>query len=326
MTSAVLEVLLDQNVHHHAEYGHELSNHLSMALVALHGLGASDARLQAWAAGYRPRLDAAPPPTAWDSGAPWKERFGTPDAWPPYRSLFAQWLLYEPPEAVLAQVLPALLPGCGAAAFHGLIRTACAVEAGHGGELADGLAYWAWRYLPMPAVGDQGREDDPAAVLVMLDAALTGAQSQAGLIADRMRDAAAQPAFGPIVARLRVGDDTLPALTRYALTRYAEGGDFTVLHLVTACHAMHGLLPFVDEPLPALRSFWTACAAGAASVRPRPATPPIAALPDWPEITARAIASDDEHVIKLVWACTELHRLHGWVACHDAAARAVVTD
>ncbi|MEO7150940.1 MAG: questin oxidase family protein [Burkholderiaceae bacterium] len=324
MTSAVLEALLDANVHHHAEYGHELSNHLPMALVALHGLGASEARLEAWAAGYRGRLAPAPLPVVWIGSEPWKDRFGTPDAWPAYRSLFAQWLLHEGRDAVLAQVLPALMPGCGAAAFHGLIRSACALRAGHAGELTDGLAYWAWRYLPIEPAALDGREDDPGAVLDMLGSALADTCSDAGLIADRMRDAAAQPAFGPIVARLRVGDETLAALTRVALTRYAEGGDFTVLHLVTACHAMHALLPWLDEPLSALRSFWAACAAGAASVRPRPAPLALTVLPAWPEITARAIASDDEHVIKLVWACTELDRLHGWEACRSAAARAVV--
>ena len=41
------------------------------------------------------------------------------------------------------------LPGVAAAAFHGLIRTAHAVQSGHAGEVAAALAYWAWRWQPL---------------------------------------------------------------------------------------------------------------------------------------------------------------------------------
>ena len=324
MTTPVLEALLDANVHFDAEYGHELSNHLPMALVALHALGAPDARLESFAAHYRPRLQPAPPPVDWPAAEPWKDRFGTAHAWPMYRSLFAQWLAHEGRDSVLPQVLPALMAGCGAAAFHGLIRSASAVRIGHDGELADGLAYWAWRYLPIEVGPDRGREDDPEAVLAGLEAALAGWHSDAGLIARRMQAAVTQPAFRLHAARLRVVDTTLPALARIAARRYADGGNFTVLHLVTACRAMQFLLPWIDDPQPALRGFWLACAAGAASVRPGALPAPLAALPDWPAIVERALASDDEHVITLVDACREQHLSDGWDDWRRAAARAVV--
>ncbi|MEO6409147.1 MAG: questin oxidase family protein [Burkholderiaceae bacterium] len=320
---SILEVLLDDGVHTHAEYRGGLANHLPMALVALHGLGAPDSRLQSFASAYGAKLEPAPPAVDWPPGEPWKDRFGDPAAWPAYRALFAQWLVHEGRDAVLPQVLPALMPGCGAAAFHGLIRTAYAVASGHTGELADGLAYWACRFLPLPEAGEHGREDDPGAVIDALRTAMAPWQSDAGLIVDRMQAAAGHPAFAQHTARLRVGDATLAALARLALERFADGGDFTVLHLATASHALRLLLPFIDEPLPALRSFWVAAAAAAASVRERPPLPPLATLPDWPEIVERAIASDDEHVVKLVHTCREQHAAYGWDACRRAAARAV---
>ena len=46
----------------------------------------------------------------------------------------------------LRESLPDLMPGVAAAALHGVIRTAHAVESGHAGELAEALAYWAWRW------------------------------------------------------------------------------------------------------------------------------------------------------------------------------------
>ena len=324
---SVLETLLDANVHCHAEYRGGLANHLPMALVALHRLGATDARLQAFAAAYGAKLEPAPPAVDWPPAQPWKAWLGDPSAWPAYRALFAQWLVHEGRDGVLPQVLPALLPGCGAAAFHGLIRTAYAVESGHTGELADGLAYWACRFLPLPEeAGERGREDDPGVVIDALRAAMQPWRSDAGLIVERMQAAAQHPAFASHIARLRVGDETLAALARLALARYAQCGDFTVLHLATASHAMRALLPFVDEPLPALRSFWVACAAAAASVRERPMPAPLAApLPGWPEIVARAIASDDEHVHKLVHTSRAQEAAYGWDECRAAAARAVAT-
>ena len=328
-----LHELLDQGVHDDAEHGDGLANHLPMVLVALQALGASDARMHSFAASYRTRLRPARPAEAWPSGDGWRSRFGQIEAWSAYRDLFAQWLIHEGRDAVLDQTLPGLMPGCGGAAFHGLIRTALAVVGGHDGELADALAYWACRHLTLgaalPAAGAQqpssARETDPQSVLHSLWRDLAGWHPAHGLIVQRMQAAAQQPAFTAHVSRLAIGDGTLPALSRLVAHLYARSGNFTVLHLVTSAHAMRLLLPRLDEPLPAIRSYWLACAAGAATV------PALAGLGvdmpptplDWSEITARAIASDDEHVIKLVYSCREEERCHGGAEYREAAARAV---
>lgn len=325
----VLESLLDAGVHLDAEYGDGLASHLPMTLVALHALGATDARLQAFATAYARKLGAAPPAEDWPAGDAWQSRLGQPAAWPMYRSLFALWLLHEGPDAVLAQVLPVLFRGSGAAAFHGLIRTAYGVLAGHPGELADGLAYWACRHLELPrgdGAGDGAADEaDPALVLGSQWQALAGWRSAERLIVQRMRHAVLQPAVGAHEARLRVDAATLGKLARLALRLYARSGDFSVLHLVTGCHAMQVLLPFVDAPLAAVRDFWTAYAAAAATVVPPARSAVKPARLEWPEIVARALASDDEHAIKLVCACRELERVHGWDDCRAAAARGVVT-
>ena len=321
----LLESLLDAGVHLDAEYGDGLANHLPMTLVALHALGASDARLQAFAATYGRKLGPAPPVQDWPAGDAWASRLGQPAAWPMYRSLFALWLFHEPADAVLAQVLPVLFRGSGAAAFHGLIRTACAVIAGHRGELADGLAYWACRHLELPRGSAAADASDPGVVLASLAQALAGWRSGERLIVQRMRHAVLQPAFAAHEACLRIGPQTLAALTRYALRRYARSADFSVLHLVTGCHAMQVLLPFVDEPLEPVRHFWTAYAAAAATVAEPARRAVKASRLAWPEIVARAVACDDEHVIKLVHACREHERVHGWGDCRAAAARGVET-
>lgn len=330
--SPAFETLLDAGHHFDAEYADGLSNHLPMALVALQAMGAPDARLEAFAAGYAPRLRPAPAAVLWPAGDAWASQFGAPGAWPAYRSLFAEWLIHEGRDAVLAQVLPVLMPGCGAAAFHGLLRTAYAVASGHDGELVCGLAHWAHRHLPLEAGFDAepvaaGPDlDDPVAALNELRAAFWGWQAPGRLIVDRMRATAARRGFAAHVLRLQIDADTLPDLARRATAAYADAGDFSVLHLVTACHAMRVLLPHLDDPEPAVRSFWFAYAAAAAGLPasafdPRPLAEP---MPDWPEIVARAIRSDDEHLIKLVYSVGEQARLDDeFEFGRRAAARAV---
>ncbi len=313
-----LQTLLDEGAAHDAEYRGGLSNHRPMALVALRRLGASDERLAAFAQHYSPRLQPAPPAVPWPAGDAWQLLFGERDAWPTYRDLFTQWLQHEGGAAVLSQALPSLMPGCGAAAFHGLIRTAYAVQAGHGPELADALAYWACRWLDLGRATPGGRLADPARLL----AALHPAPAQGSLIFERMRQVAVDPAFDAAVARLRIDGDTLPRLARAAARLYARSGNFTALHLVTSAQALRVLLPFADELLPALAGYWRAYAAGwlaSGAVAGRAPAP----LP-WPDLVTAALASDDAHLIKLVDACREEQQAYGGADDWQRAATRVV--
>jgi hypothetical protein len=295
-----LAALLDAGARFDAEYRGGLSNHLPMALIALRRLGADDTRLAAFAQGYSTRLGAAPAAEAFPAGDAWAGRLGERAAWPAYRSLFAEWLSYEGAERVLPQVLPALMPGCGAAAFHGLIRTAYALQTGHLRELADALAYWSCRHLPL-----DGR---PAA-------------THQGLIFEAMQDAAAAPGFDAAVTALALDAGTLDRLAHEAATLYAASGNFVVLHLVTGCHAMRVLLPLADEPLVALHHFSRAWLAGRRASGARRSQP--ARLLPWHKIVAAALASDDEHLIKLVDSCREEEAAYGEGDWRRAAARAV---
>lgn len=313
----LLQTLLDDASRFDAEYGAGLSNHLPMALCALHRLGADDSRLHSFAAGYSRRLAPAPPPQAWPAGDAWPDRLGQPDAWPAYRDLFGQWLAHEGVGDLLNQVLPVLMPGCAAAAFHGLIRTASAVQAVHPAGLADGLAYWACRYLPLGALGPASEERDP---LVLLRRLRSG-KSRAGLIVERMRDAARDGRVNAVAGALCIGDDTPAALARAAALAYAGSGNFTALHLVTSAHAMRTLSPFLDDPAAAWRWYWQAFAMGvvAAGLRPLPAVPLLA----WDRIVAAALASEDDHLVKLVDSCRQEEAAYGGDDWQRAASRAV---
>jgi hypothetical protein len=299
-----------------------------MALTALARLGASDERRDQFAARYAQRLHAAPPMQTWPSGEAWRTLFGQPRAWPMYRSLWREWIAHEGAADVLGQVLPSLMQGCAAAAFHGPIRAAYALTANHADELADALAYWACRWFSVGAADGDGSNADTVAVLGALD--LAAELPDAPLIAQRMAHAASHPRFASAVARWRVDAHiTLPRLAMLAAERYAAHGEFTVLHLVTGAHAAQVLLPHLDpeDRLGALRHFAAACAAGWATLPPMhsAAAQQARTLP-WSEITARAVASDDDHAIKLVDSCRELEGALGGAVWARAASRAVAAS
>ena len=316
LQEGTLAELLDDGAAYAAEYDDGLGNHRPMALLALHRLGATDQRLKAYAATYSTRLEPAPAPQAWPSGDAWKGRFSQREAWPAYRALFAQWIAIESAPVMLAQVLPGLMPGCGAAAFHGLIRTAYAMAAAHEQELADGLAYWACRFMPLGTMGT-GAEDDPVSLLRLLKAGTSGAR----LIDQRMRDAASSGRVNQMVSRLALGAARPEVLARAAALAYAGSGSFTALHLVTATHAMRVITPYLDEPGTAWHWFWQAFATAvvAAALKPRPAAPLLA----WDQIIEAAIMSDDDHQAKLVYSCREEETVYGGQDWQRAASCAV---
>ena len=310
-----------------AEYGPSLSNHLPMALTALARLGAGEARLAAFASRYAERLQPMPPAEPWPAGEAWRALLGQPRAWPAYRSLFRDWIAHEGAADVLSQALPVLMAGVGAAAFHGPIRVAQALAANHADELIDALAYWSCRWFACGAADGAGSNADTMAVLNALD--LSAELAPAPLIAQQMAQAAAHPRFAAAVARWRVdAHTTLPRLAMLAADRYAARAEFTVLHLVTSAQSMTALLPWLDadERLPALRHYAAAAAAAWATLPRTPAATPHFDLLAWPEIVARAIQSDDDHVIKLVDACRELERALGGAVWARAASRAVASS
>jgi Questin oxidase-like len=225
---------------------------------------------------------------------------------------------------VLGQALPGLMPGVAAAAFHGPIRVAYALAANHADELADALAYWSCRWFECGAADGAGSNADTQAVLNTLD--LNAELTHDGLIARQMAQAAAHPRFAPAIARWRVDAHiTLPRLAMLAAERYAARAEFTVLHLVTSAHALRVLLPWLDadERLPALRHYAGAAAAAWATLPRGSVAPTHSDILPWSQIVARAIESDDDHVIKLVDSCRELEAALGGAVWTRAASRAV---
>lgn len=341
MPDSTLHRLLDDHLRLPPEYRSQLSklqlsNHLPMALQALHAMGAGETRLRAFRAAYVPRFEGACAPPPANAVADWRALRGQADAYPALLASFMAMQDALGTEATLRRVLPDLWPGVAAAALHGLIRTAHALESGHAAETAHALAYWAWRWQPLaaPSIATLSalRATPPAAPGAMtfsdwstaLAQQAEGWRPEGGLISQRMDAAQAAPAYQALAGALAPAPELLKALATFAAQRYAQTGNFTLLHLCTGCRAARVLLPFAEDPEAASRYLLRAYTAGylASGAGVAETAAPIAPL-EWDAVRHAAMASDDEHVVKLVHACREQAAAYGAGPWLQAAARAV---
>jgi len=252
-----------------ATFSNGLFNHLPMALVALDRLGADDARLRAFAASYsahlRPKSDA--------------------------EIALARTLR-------LGDALPRLSSGVASQAFHGLIRLAYAMDSGVGEEIPDALSAWMSGYSELPAAGAAKFETFAEALSEIAKDDRLPRRVDGRSISRQIANVVALPAFDDY----RVADAKLPEIALVSARIYAATGDFTALHMVTGCHAMRVLAPLLGPQ--ALPAFATAILAAYVTI----GRPPLAEripndLPADAALAARAVPSDDDHDLKMVYSC-----------------------
>jgi hypothetical protein len=300
-----------------------LSNHLPMVLVALHRMGASDERLEAYCDIYREQNGLVPIPERIGKITPdnWREFLGQRAREGDYRAFFAGEVarLGATPAAVL--YLPHLMPGMAASATHALMRMAYATMTDSDEETGVALAYWASTYLSLgPSRGHTPTTDDPADVLAFLygPEAFRHVEPERDLLWHFMRAVAQQPEFTPVVDMLAIGPDTHDRIARCSLALYAGTLDFCALHAVTGTHWLRLMAPRTPDAATPLRYFWQAIA----SLVPKMGFPDFpsadeleawrrARLPDWPDIYREAVARDDEHDLSLAFSAGDEFRHYG---------------
>ena len=304
------------------EFGPGLSNHGPMAAEALVRLGHAD-DVAGWVDRYRARLEPGPPPGRPLAGDEWQEALGDPVSWPDWVATFDRQLAASAAVAdVVAGWVPRLAPGSIAAATHGLIRTAHAVRSlehddtpRRRHELAEALAYWAARYQELPGPPVLIGSGDVPATLAGLPQLPEEAPDEL-LITDRVRhvDMIVTP-FEQAVAALappRAVPAALDALgvggARAYLANAGRGHEIALVHSVTGPLALQLLLGSLrpSDHQTVFAYVWQAVASihvAYAVDRVPPGPPPAGEeLPDVDELVALAVASGDEHAIKLTEA------------------------
>jgi hypothetical protein len=303
-----------------------LANHLPMILLALARLGADASRLEAYFARYRAVNGLVPiaiPARGRIDARNWADHLGDRAFEADYRAFFAAEVARLGAGPAQARYLPRLAPGVAASALHALMRLAYADLAGDASEVGVALAYWATAYLPLgKAHADAARTEEPIEVLLGLRARLPVPPEppEIDLLWHWMRAVATLPAFAAVPGALIVTPRTLERLRRASLALLASTMTFEALHAVTGCHWLRLIAPHCPAMPDVLSAFWTAIAA----VYPKIGMPlllPDAALealrrspavPDWSELAAAAVASDDEHDISLTFSARE-----EWAATGD---------
>ena len=330
---AQLEELLAKSRAFSAEFPVLLANHLPMILVAMHRLGGSDARLAEYFDWYRDanRLQPLPPTVAPIARADWSSALGERARETDYRLFFGEEVGRLGARAAVAAYLPRLLPGLAASATHGFMRLAYGAMRDDDAEIATALGYWAATYLELGAAkGAAPTTDDPAEVLLRMRsvAAYRHVETERDLLWHFMRAIAAKPEFSSVVDQLAIGPGAFDKVREASLALFAGTEDFCALHALTGCHWLRLLHPVLPDPDLALRYFWQAIAA----LYPKIGFPDLPAkdtldawrnlaCPDWPEIEAAAVRSNDEHDLSLAFSAREEGRFYGDRLYQVVAAR-----
>jgi hypothetical protein len=252
---------------------------------------------------------------------------GDASAYTPVREALAGLIAARGRDIPLRTALPRLVPGIGAAAFHGAIRTAYAIEAGDDAELASALANWAVAWFRFDAPSAAGDLDIAAALEAARRQPTLAFEPRRGTtIVSDMIDAAVLPGFAEAAARVAPDALTLPALAEAALAIYLSDYDFTALHLVTGLHAARLLAGYCDRTLLA-RQLWPLVLAAYVSIGR-----PVARFDavhggddriDWTRLRQNAAASRDEHDIKIAYSAWQEWRVYRWHGYALAARRAI---
>jgi hypothetical protein len=316
-----------------AEFPFFLANHLPMVLVALHRMGASDERLEAYCQIYHEQngLVPVPEPTGTITRDNWREFLGQREREGDYRAFFAAEVARLGAAPAAVRYLRELIPGMAASALHAFMRMAYATMTDSDDETAVALGYWAATYLRLGASqGHPPTTDDPAEVLAFMygPAAFRQVETERDLLWHFMRAVALKPEFAPVVDLLAIGPKTHDRIARCSIALYAATLDFCALHAVTGTHWLRLIAPRTPDTATPLRYFWQAIA----SLVPKIGFPDFpsadqleawrrSSLPDWPEIFREAITHDDEHDLSLSFSAGEEFKRYGDRLYQYAAAK-----
>jgi hypothetical protein len=310
------------------EFAHGFSNHGPMAVEAMVALGHED-RALSWAKQYRRRLPGRPagrepiPPDRWETALGDIERYGD------WVVFFRRELGGATWQAVLRRWTPRLAPGIVAAACHGVIRTGHAVRSLSRGEteirrleLAEGLAYWASRYQPLPGIPvHQTSGLRPSAAVSRIELLPSDRRLYRTLISEKVKKLEGFLPFEKVVnlvdtpteASLFLLDMTSAFVRIYLANARDAGSAITFIHTVTGPGAVHLMAPHLSGETVGLllRFAWQASAAIYAAIGQR-------RQPDALEdrdinrraLAERAVKTGDEHAIKFAEVCLRLYGIN----------------
>ncbi len=337
---------LDEALEIMAPMGPELSNgfsnHAPMAIEAMCAMGRRDA-VMPWFERYRRGLVPRPARVARLTEDNWREALGNVRRAEDWFEFFRNELEDRPWHEVLDNWAARLAPGIMSAATHGVIRSGHATRAmviedtpARRRELADGLAYWAADYLPLPADRHAPARAMPSQAIARVR--MIPPETRGGNFG-AFTDALAQlDAFEPFKQTLDAVDTSGDAsafvsdlTATFARVFFANARNvyttIAFVHAVTGPSSIRPMLPYLRKETAhaALAYAWQAAAAmyatfGTSADLSRLAE---AKVSDADELMERAIACGDEHAIKFTEVCIREYALNPDPTFFSAAEHAI---
>lgn len=288
------------------------ANHAPMVLIALYRLGADPAQLRQYYAKIeigRPVSETSLLQAPRIDRGTWTKYLGTFSAWSAYRQFFQAEIDKHGVQEVLAFYVSPLMKGVAGHAFHPLLRVGYGIDLNDKDEIAFGLAYWASAYLAAPETPSTKSRVEPTRMLTVLanSELLRSVKPHGQSVARRIGQFYAHDEFRRLLQPIKLDSDRpLDAIAQAIAEAFSGHHHFTMLHGVTSCHAMRMVLPYCEDQEDALSMYWfSICAAYLSvinvSIGPHHPLPDREA--DWPRIQSDAIATGNEHTIKLAYTC-----------------------
>lgn len=336
MMATTLRYLLAKNRKNSPVYttsNGKLSNHLSMVLIALNKLGATDEHLINYDKNYSPRLESGPEFTRQiiiDSKN-WGQYLGNNEYYSNYIRFFQESIKSIGIENTLKKYIGKLLQGISE--FHGLIRVAYAIESNDAQEIATSLAYFSGFYHSYGEIKNTlYRFQHPAEGLASIrqNKSLVRQKFAGQNIHERLDKVVCLPDFFSSVQNLEINENVFQECAELMLSLYAMTTDFVVLHALTTTHALRIVWPYIENHHECLAHYWQIICAVYIYVG-APEIPKTADLqmqlvqniPSWSNVLLKAISATDAHAIKLVYSCYEEDKVYRNPLYLYVAARAL---
>jgi questin oxidase-like protein len=311
------------------ELNNGFSNHAPMCIEAMCAMGRHDS-VMPWFERYRHWLAPRPSRVARLTDGNWRAALGDVRRVEDWFEYFRNELEDRPWHEVLDEWAGRLAPGIMAAATHGVIRTGHATRAiaiednpARRRELADGLAYWAAEYLPLPAERHAPARAMPSEAIVRVQ--MIPAEIRHGNFGSFTDSLAQLDSFAPFKYTLDAVDTSGSAsafvsdlTSTFARVFLANAHDvyttIAFVHSVTGPSALRPMLPHLDDATAhtALAYGWQAAAAMYATFGSSADLRRVdeAEIRGVDELIERAIACGDEHAIKFTEVCLREYALN----------------
>ena len=318
------------------------SNHAPMAIEAMCAVGRGDA-VMPWFERYRHSLTPRRERVARLTDDNWRAAMGDQRRTEDWFEFFRNELEEHAWQSVLDTWAARLAPGLMAAATHGVIRTGHATRAlaleetpARRRELADGLAYWAAEYLPLPASRHTVARAKPSQAIARVQMIPPEIRrGNFGAFTDALAQLDSFPPFNETLDAVDPSGDAgafLSDLTAtFARVFLANAHDIyttiAFVHAVTGPSALRPLVPYLrDETVHgALAYAWQTAAAMYATFGTRSDLSRFGEtkVESKDELIDRAIACGDEHAIKFTEVCLREYALKPDLAFLAAASHAI---